>query len=170
MNWRISNLLLPHNLCSGAKHVPLISQRPFHFHCSIGTLLLCRDKHNFLSRVYCGSCTATAMYMAALDAVHKPQYTRDKRVPRVLRRRRSRHWCAVFWVFLYGPPLCQGDSISNWYLCFIRLLSSSLVIFPHCRRAAHHKIPVQLTHPNRPTTIVLYGNMATTYKWIRTRT
>ena len=25
----------------GAKHIPLFSHRPFHFHCSIGTLLLC---------------------------------------------------------------------------------------------------------------------------------
>ena len=25
----------------GAKHMPLFSHRPFHFHCSIGTLLLC---------------------------------------------------------------------------------------------------------------------------------
>ena len=30
----ISNLLLPHNLYSGVKHIPLSSQRPFHFHYS----------------------------------------------------------------------------------------------------------------------------------------
>ena len=38
VNWRINKLLLPHNLYSGAKHIPLSSQRPFHFHCSIGAL------------------------------------------------------------------------------------------------------------------------------------
>ena len=31
VNWRINKLLLPHNLYSGAKHIPLFSQRPFHF-------------------------------------------------------------------------------------------------------------------------------------------
>ena len=38
VNWRINKLLLPHNLYSAAKHFPLSSQRPFHFHCSVGTL------------------------------------------------------------------------------------------------------------------------------------
>ena len=33
----LSNRLSQH-LCSGAKHIPLSSQRPFRFHCSIGTL------------------------------------------------------------------------------------------------------------------------------------
>ena len=40
VNWRINKLLLPHNLYSGAKHIPLSSQRPFHFHCSIGALFI----------------------------------------------------------------------------------------------------------------------------------
>ena len=33
-------MLLPHNLYSGAKHIPLFSQRPFHFHSSVGTLFI----------------------------------------------------------------------------------------------------------------------------------
>ena len=37
---------LQHNLYSGAKHIPLFSQRSVHFIVLIGTLLLCRDKHN----------------------------------------------------------------------------------------------------------------------------
>ena len=39
-DWRINKLLLPHNLnlFSGAKHILLSSQRPFHFLCSIGAL------------------------------------------------------------------------------------------------------------------------------------
>ena len=37
-------MLLKHNLYSGAKHFPLFSQRPFHFHCSIAAPLFCRDK------------------------------------------------------------------------------------------------------------------------------
>ena len=43
------------------------------------------------SLIYCGSCTVAAMFMATLVAVHKPQYTRDKRVSRVLRQCRIRH-------------------------------------------------------------------------------
>ena len=39
-------LLLPHNLYFGAKHIPLLSYRLFHFHCSIAALWLRRDKHN----------------------------------------------------------------------------------------------------------------------------
>ena len=31
VNWK-------HKICSGAKHIPLFSQRPFRFHCSIGAL------------------------------------------------------------------------------------------------------------------------------------
>ena len=34
VNWRINKLRLPHSLYSGTKHIPLSSQRPFHFHCS----------------------------------------------------------------------------------------------------------------------------------------
>ena len=30
VNWRFNKLLLLHNLYSGAKHIPLFSQRPFH--------------------------------------------------------------------------------------------------------------------------------------------
>ena len=39
-------LLLSNNHCSGAKHIPLSSERPFHSHCSIRALLLWWDKHN----------------------------------------------------------------------------------------------------------------------------
>ena len=41
-------MLLPYNLYSGAKHIPLFSQRPFDFHNSIGAFLLRKDKHNKL--------------------------------------------------------------------------------------------------------------------------
>ena len=34
LNWKINKLLLPHNLYSGAKHIPLFHKRPLHFHCS----------------------------------------------------------------------------------------------------------------------------------------
>ena len=40
VNWRINHLLPPHNLYSDAKHIPMSSQKPFHFHCSIS------DKYN----------------------------------------------------------------------------------------------------------------------------
>ena len=40
VNWRIKKFLLPHNLYSGPKHIPLFSQRPFHFQCSIDTLFI----------------------------------------------------------------------------------------------------------------------------------
>ena len=40
MNWRINKLLLPHNPYFGAKHIPLFSQRPFHFPYPIGTLFI----------------------------------------------------------------------------------------------------------------------------------
>ena len=36
----MNKLLLPHYLYSNAKHIPLFSQRPFHFHCSIGALFI----------------------------------------------------------------------------------------------------------------------------------
>ena len=39
-------LLLHYILFSGAKHIPLFSQSPFHFYCSIGAFLQCWDKHN----------------------------------------------------------------------------------------------------------------------------
>ena len=35
VNWRINKLFLPHTLYSGAIHISLFSQRPFHFHCCI---------------------------------------------------------------------------------------------------------------------------------------
>ena len=50
LNFRINNLLLPHNFYSGAKHNPLFSQKPFHFHCSISALWLWPDKHNTITR------------------------------------------------------------------------------------------------------------------------
>ena len=55
--------------------------------------------------VYCGSCTAAAIYLK----VASPQYMTYFFLPRVLRRlvfcrSQSRHWCAVVWVLLYGPP------------------------------------------------------------------
>ena len=53
LNWRINKLLLPHTLYSGAKHMLSISQRPFHFHYSIGTILLCQDKHNTITKHLC---------------------------------------------------------------------------------------------------------------------
>ena len=37
---------VPHNLYSGAKHIPLFSQRPFHFHCSMGAFLMRPGKFN----------------------------------------------------------------------------------------------------------------------------
>ena len=40
-------------------------------------------------------------YIAA--AVHEWQYMREKKVCHVLRRLRSRHWCAAVWVLLHGP-------------------------------------------------------------------
>ena len=45
LNWMINKLLLPHYLYSGAEHILLFSQRPFHFHCSIGHFLF-HYKHN----------------------------------------------------------------------------------------------------------------------------
>ena len=40
VDWRIKNLLLPHNLYSGAKHIPLSSQRPFSLSLLIGRLFI----------------------------------------------------------------------------------------------------------------------------------
>ena len=39
LNWRINKLLLPH-LYSGAKHIPLFSQRPLHLVVLIGALFV----------------------------------------------------------------------------------------------------------------------------------
>ena len=44
-------LLLPYNLYSGTKHIPLFSQRPLYFHCYIGALLWCLEKHNNLIKI-----------------------------------------------------------------------------------------------------------------------
>ena len=44
VNWSITKWLLQHNCYSDTKHIPLFSQRPFHFHCSIGTFY--RDQTN----------------------------------------------------------------------------------------------------------------------------
>ena len=38
LDWTINKLLLPHNLYSGTKNIPLFSQRPFYFYCCIGAL------------------------------------------------------------------------------------------------------------------------------------
>ena len=51
VSWRINKLLLPHNLYSGVRHIPLLSQRPFLFHCSFGTLLFGRDKQIKLKEI-----------------------------------------------------------------------------------------------------------------------
>ena len=39
VNWSMNKLLLSHNPYSGAKHIPLSSQMPFHFHCSFSMVI-----------------------------------------------------------------------------------------------------------------------------------
>ena len=46
------NNILRFYLYSGAKHISLFSQRAFDFHCSIGPLLLCQDKHKNIHKTF----------------------------------------------------------------------------------------------------------------------
>ena len=53
-NWRINKLLLPHNHYSGAKHITLFSQRPFHYivltgalFCDQTNIVLCELSKNY---------------------------------------------------------------------------------------------------------------------------
>ena len=50
VNWRINSLLLPHNLYSGTKHIPLFSQRPFHFLYSLVPFSIRSDKYNKVTK------------------------------------------------------------------------------------------------------------------------
>ena len=49
VNWRINKSLLPHNLYSTTKHIPLTLQRPFHFIVNWCPFSFQSDKYNSLT-------------------------------------------------------------------------------------------------------------------------